>query len=196
MIFPYSTQEIRAIIGTQNPVYIGYPTGDKTTFGVISSTSFAINEASDNKDGAWEFLQYMIKNADNLMSDNALMSQFPIYVPKLNELIDSASVRQYTLDSDGNAVTDSNGNPIEKSMLSMNEDGDGGVSVSIYALSDKDREELWNILNNIGFVQGSNSSAYEIYMEEIMAFMTKTQNAHQTAEALQDRMTLMLEESK
>ena len=196
LIFPYSTQEIRAIIGTQNPVYIGYPTGDKTTFGVISSTSFAINEASDNKDGAWEFLQYMIKNADNLMSDNALMSQFPIYVPKLNELIDSASVRQYTLDSDGNAVTDSNGNPIEKSMLSMNEDGDGGVSVSIYALSDKDREELWYILNNIGFVQGSYSSAYEIYMEEIMAFMSKTQNAHQTAEALQDRMTLMLEESK
>lgn len=197
-ILPYSMQIIRAVIGTKNPVYVGYPTGDKTTFGVSSTNSFAINAGSSNKEGAWEFLQYIIRNADSLISDTPLMAEFPIYLPKLNDLIDKASVKKYKREKNAewNIMTDSEGNPVEESVIGYAEDGDGGVSVDIYALDDKDRDELWYILDNIGFVEDSFSPAYKIYMEEIISFMSKTQDAQQTADALQDRMTLMLEESE
>lgn len=187
----YDTQIIRAVLGTEEPVYLGYPTGDKTTFGVNGS-SFAISAFSDNKEGAWEFLQYLLKNADKLPGD----TEFPTYLPKLNELLEEASVKEYERDAEWNILTDSNGNPVENPATIILGGGWYGADIPIYANTDKDNEELRYIFDNIGFVSDSMSPTYQIYMDEIISFMEGKQTAEQTAATLQDRMTLMIDEQK
>lgn len=192
---PYGTQIVRQTLGTDEPVYLGYPTGDIHSFSV-QGDSFAISAFSDNKEGAWEFLQYLLRNADKLSESTGLNACFPTYLPKLNKILEKASVKEYERDAEWNILTDSNGNPVERPATIIYGGGWYGADIPIYAITDKDKEELWYIFDNIGFVEDSRSSTYQIYMDEIISFMEGKQTAEQTAATLQDRMTLMIDEQK
>ena len=191
---PSWLQYTRAVMENDNPVILGYPTEKGSAFPIGSSNSMAISAKSRNKDGAWIFMQYVLKNSDVIIGSEFSMSGYPVYIPLLNELLDELSVKTYKRDDNYEIVTDKDGNPVEKSMWGYSSDGEGGMNVPIYAMTDKDREDLWYIFNNMGMISGYSTPAYEIFEEEIEAFLDGIQTAEQTAKILQDRMTLMLEE--
>ncbi len=187
---PYELQLVRKIMGNDNPVILGFPTEDGSAFPINSGNSIAISAKSNNKEGAWQFIQYALKNSDVITKTKVDMQSFPVYIPLLNELLDEAMVKTYERDQDYEILLDKDGEPVEKQIMSYIVDQD---SVSIYAMDEADRESLWYIFDNIGMINDS-SPTTEIFDEELTAFIEGTQTAEQTARILQDRMTLMLEE--
>ena len=190
--FPSLIQYIRAVMGTDNPVLLGYPTGNGTVGMSDNGTSFAISANSSNKEGAWLFMQYILKNGDEFMdvTGNVAMS-YPVYLPRLEEVLDTAAKKEYKRDENYDIVLDMDGNPVESAVTTW---GNGDVKVNIYSMSERDREELWRIFDNIGLIYAGASAAEDIFYEEVEAFKDGLQTAEQTAKILQDRVTLMLEE--
>ncbi len=191
---PLWLQYARAVMENDNPVILGYPTENGSAFPIVSGNSMPISAKSSNKEGAWQFIQYVLKNSDVLTDSQVTMMDFPVYIPLLNELLDEASVKTYKRDENYEIVTDKDGNPVEKSITEYSSRGEGAVSVPIYALTDEDREVLWYIFDNIGMIGNASSPTDEMFDEEIEAFLDGIRTAEQTAKMLQDRMTLMLEE--
>lgn len=186
-------QTIGTILG-DDAVFKGYP-GEETepVYKAQLYDSFAINSMSDNKEGAWKFMEFLL--TEGYMSGSAYVGEpgsdtsFPIVKSKLQEVFDVAKEIKSVYDESGEPVLDAQGNPRQQKKGTMN-------GVEYYAATDEDVEAVSFMIEHIGSVYTSNQIIEDIIYEEISALFAGQSTPQATAELIQDRVQLYLDEKK
>ncbi|MCD7836754.1 MAG: extracellular solute-binding protein [Lachnospiraceae bacterium] len=170
--------------------YIGYPTADGSV-GCMLGTSggYAIAAKSDNKEGAWEFIEFCLNRDDEIFSWG-----FPSNKADMQEMIDDALNVSYLTDENGELVLDSEGNPI----------AEGGVS-SIgyddweYTYHNSTQEEVDLLLDIISEATASSNAddkILSIITEEAAAYFEGQKSVDDVAGVIQSRVQIYINENQ
>lgn len=87
--------------------FVGYPTvnGGSGTV-MFGESAYGINAASQNKEGAWEFIEFLLNY------ENAYEYGIPSLKKKLDKVIEDVTKEEYVYDENGEILLDENGEPV------------------------------------------------------------------------------------
>ena len=159
----------------ETPSYIGFPSDEGGRHALVCY-SYAINNASKHKDGALDFLSFLLSDEQQQLSFNAAEG-FPVGNGILNKLWDEALLEPYTGD-----------------MKVM-----GYRAFDIYFEPRKMKEEeatiFWEMLNNPLYRYEYNPIR-AIVAEETNPFFNGDKTAEEVAKIIDNRVQLYLDETK
>lgn len=150
--------------------YIGYPSleGGQHTFYI---ESFYINAASPVKEGALDFLQFLLEEEQQR---NMAELGFPVKMDVLEQLWEEAKVE--VLDENGGYVIE-------------------GVSFSTRLVTDEEEEIFWQLFDaNIYYRQ--ENPIWDIVWEDALPFYYGDKSAEEVAAVIDNRVQLYLDEKK
>lgn len=162
----------------ETPSYIGYPT-DEGGRHFLSCRSYAINNASKHKDGALDFLRFLLSDEQQQLSFNGGQG-FPVRKSILTKIWDEALQKPYT------------GEPENVTVIGYESNG-------VYYEPRKMREEeesiFWEMLNNPLYDYEYNSIR-EIVDEETQPFFEGKKTAEEVAQIIDNRVQIFLYETE
>ena len=172
-------------------ILLGYPSADKKgCFPVRIIDSIGILANAEHKEGAWAFLQFYLgeQKADSY--------GFPTYRESMDEMEEEALTPIYDTDEHGNTIMDTEtGEPLErpKSTYYSKEE-----YVEIYAMKQSDADVLRAALAGIDFTPRSTieQSIIAIVAEEAEGFLSGAKTVEETADIIQNRVLLLIQESR
>ena len=171
-------------------VFIGCPTADGKSghYVPVSSNVYAVSSKSENKEGAWEFIESF------LMQDEGRFTMgFPTQKSKLELEIKKALNSGYVLDDNGDPVLDEDGEPI------VNTDfGSHFYDGWEYTYRPSTQEEIdlvLKVLNEIQLEPESGIEVMNIINEEAEAFYQGQKTVDQVAEVIQRRVSIYVKEN-
>ncbi len=162
----------------ESPSYIGYPTeeGGRHKLSCISCT---INNASKHKEGALDFLSFLLSDEQQRLSFNGGQG-FPVRKSVLTKLWDEAIKEPYT------------GKPEDVKVI-------GHLTQGVYYEPRKMKEEeealFWEMLNNPLYNYNYNPIR-EIVDEETQPFFDGKKTAEEVAKVIDNRVQIYLYETK
>ncbi len=184
-----SVQEYQMMNGLfgEGVTYIGYPNSERKG-NLIQATggSAAINAKSKHKDGAWEFVKTIISDEyqDSLVSEHGSWG-FPVKKSSLE--------RQFELDSTPEYYEDENGKQVEQMKTSWGYDD---FNIDIYAAKPEEVEAVRQIIASAERTSGSvNEELVNIITEETAPFFKGQKTAGETAEIIQNRISIYVKEN-
>lgn len=149
--------------------YIGYPTLEGGKY-MMSVESFYVNAASEHKEGALDFLQFLLETEQQ----ERLQDGFPARRDVLENLWERA--KKEVLD--------------ENTGYSI-----GGVSYSPREMTDREEEIFWEMFEHNIYSQYQNP-IYDIIYEEALPFFYGEKSAREVADIIDNRVQLYLDERK
>lgn len=169
----------RAIFG-EEITYIGFPSesGSGTKM-MILGNAFGISQNCKDKEAAWEFLKSLYT------SDANIIDGFPVYKPSLEKAFEFASTGVYH--------TDENGVRTEEPKYDVPY---GSLTFEIYAATDEEIRQLRSLIENAEPADIRTPGIYAILQEEAAAFFAGQRSAEETAEAMQRRVALYINERR
>lgn len=163
-------------------VHIGYPGPDKkSNYGIMVSGAYGILSNSKNKEGAWSFIEYMIRSQS---AEELPYGQFPVLSSALEEHFRESCVENSYLDVTGKEI-----------IRPKDERSDGGVTVEIYAADQTDVDMVRKMIENISYVKFNDSPVTEIVLEEITSLFTGAKSVEDTSRIIQNRVQLYVNET-
>ncbi len=170
----------------------GYPSINQSKVGVsVTSPLLGIVSTSKYKDKSWEFVKTVFTRYLNTDEYDQMSVDNDI----LNEMITKAATPQYQMDEDGNYVLDENGNKIEEPYSNYSW---SDVDIEIYAFSDKQVEELKDLVNRADVIADntyySGNELYDIINEEAGAFFSGDKSAEEVCKLIQSRVQIYVNE--
>ena len=182
-------QMVRLLIEEPSTV-IGYPSGDGTPITVISGwDTYAIATRSDNKEGAWEFMESVLSE-ENMSKP---YYSFSTRVSLLEEMFSKAMEKEYETDAAGNVLYNEAGEPIEKIKYTWGYYGDW--TAEIYAATEEEINELRQMISNVHLEGGRSQTIINIVTEEAGAYFTGQKSAEEVAEIIQSRVEIYVNEN-
>lgn len=184
-----SVQEYQMMNGLfgEKVTYIGYPNSERKG-NLIQAVNgcVALNSKSRHKDGAWEYIKSVISEEyqDSLISGWSSWG-FPVKKSTLDKLFEKDMTPEY--------YEDENGNQVEQMKTSWGYDD---FNIDIYAAT---QEEIDAVKEIIASAQRSTNSINEelsnIITEETEAFFKGQKSAGDTAEVIQNRIQIYVNEN-
>ena len=171
-------------------VFIGYPTadGENGHYVPVSSDAYAISSKSENKDGAWEFIEKF------LVEDEARFTMgFPALKSKLEMEIKKELNSGYVLDDSGDPVLDEDGEPIVNTSFSSH--FFDGWTYTYRPSTQEEIDIVLKVLNEIQLEPESGREIMNIINEEAEAFYQGQKTVDQVAEVIQRRVKLYVNEN-
>lgn len=184
-----SVQEYQMMNGLfgEKVSYIGYPNSErKGNLIQASNGCVAINAKSKHKDGAWEFVKTMISGEyqDSLVDKHGSWG-FPVKK--------SALEKQFEADMTPEYYEDENGNQVEQMKTSWGYDD---FNIDIYAAKPEEIEAVRQIIASAERTAGSvNEELVNIITEETAPFFKGQKSAKDTAEIIQNRISIYVKEN-
>ena len=180
--FMYNKQEF----GDQEVVFKGFPSESRDGHIMqMNSNSFAITTKCKNREGAWEFLrQYLTEKYQ--MSD--YMWNYPVSKKALEKMAEKAMTEQYY----ENPVT---GERIKQVMYTYWEDGND-MPIEIYSMPKEDVEIIMDVINSLTRTQNYDESIVKIVLDEAKPFFAGQKTAEATADIIQNRLSLYVNEQR
>lgn len=169
--------------------YIGHPVSTDSESGILiyDALVLGIHSNSDNKDGAWEFLSYMLSDAcQNRIADEG--GAFPIRRSSVERHIEAAMKNEVTIDENGNQVAET------KSYFS-----NYGLTGEIYAISEEQADQVRYLLENARGrynITSFQTSMFGIIMEEAQSYFAGQKTAVEVASIIQNRIEIYVNESR
>lgn len=184
-------QTIRDTLG-DDAVFKGYPgDGDEPVYHAVINNGYAINSMSDNKDGAWKFIEFLITQgySDGIKYDSEAGSGtgFSIMNDKLDAIFDGAKQINPVYDENGEPKLDAQGNIEQSKKGTMN-------GYDYYAATDEDVSGVRYLIEHIGSVVTENEIIYNIICEELDSLFAGQSTPQKTAQLIQNRVQLYLDE--
>lgn len=169
----------RAIFG-EEITYVGFPSesGSGTKM-MIFGNAFGISQNCKDKEAAWEFLKTMYT------SDKNIMDSFPVYKASLEKAFEFASTGVYH--------TDENGVRTEEPKFELPY---GSLTFEIYAATDEEIRQLRSLIEDAEPADIRTPGIYAILQEEAAAFFAGQRSAGETAEIMQRRAALYINERR
>lgn len=160
-----------AMSGDNPSAMMGYPTADGTGGYFFSYTNeqYAISSSCAHPEAAWQFINEQLK----------IDTSMPLGFSVVDELLRES---------------------LQNDMELQNSYGDiggiNGVDIEYPEITQKDIDELYNILLSIDKIPVRNEAVIEICNEVLQGFYDGTKTPEQTAEELQERVSLYLKENQ
>lgn len=156
----------------------GFPSGSGTGVAANFNFEMGINANSQYAEGAWDFLQFYVEGS--WAEENPWMiSGFPLERQAFEEILADAMVQEYR-----------DGEPIPKN---VNSDAEGPA---IYAATEEEVARVRELIGLVDRRSGDNSVISQIIDEEVSGYNSGVLTAEQTAEKIQNRVQLYLDEQK
>ena len=161
--------------------FVGWPGAQSSRCHFGLGSRIAMCSASEHKEAVWEFMRLVLTEEIQL-SDENLKYSFHTNKKVFDTMLDERCNPQY----------DTGGKEIPKSAVTI-----GGTRIEFYAMTSEQRSEFLSLIENTTSSDcGDDGSIFEIVMEEANAFFDGKQDAKKTAEAVQSRVTIYMNEKK
>ena len=159
---------------------VGYPSTNGCGFMVYPSASFSILKDSPNKDECWKFMQRFFTKEYQEKNSWSIPALKSVFENKLDEAMEDP----YWIDEHG------------EKQYSKNEYYIGDEKLTYSNLSQEDREYIKDLIYNanINGVAIWDNDVDSIVNEEVQAYFAGEKSAKQTAEIIQNRVSIMISE--
>ena len=183
-------QEYAAMFG--EPVTcIGYPTLDGSAGCILNvSDIYGIASKSDNKDGAWAFIEHYLAAQDE---DNVFSWGLPTRQSKFDEMIAEATKAEYVLDENGEPMLDENGEPIIAGGTSSISYGDW--EYTYHVPTEEEIALLRELVSVAKPLPAGNDEINTIISEEAEAFYQGQKSVDDVAKVIQSRAQIYVSEN-
>lgn len=186
---PEGYLRLRAMFNGEELVWLGTPTPTGSQLVLGLAPSFSISADSPAKEGAWEFIRYMLTEV--LMHKKASLRYFPVTESGIRQEMTKSGKLFYMFSIDNRSYTSKQWDgvtpPEEYDPLTQ-----AGIS-----FTEEDADILLDLLNNRTY-SISTTSAYEtiqaLVKEEVEAFLAGNVTAEDTARRIQSRVSIYLAE--
>lgn len=159
---------------------VGYPTANGTGVRMQPSASFAIMKNSDHQEICWNLIKKFF--TDEYQESDQLYS-IPAKKKAFGKKLDDTMKKPYYIDDDGTKH--------EYEDMAYY----GGEEIEIPPLTKAERDKLEQfILNTKINVSSYSREIYDIIMEEVEAYFKGDKSAEKTAEAIQNRISILISE--
>lgn len=160
--------------------FVGNPSADGAGAKIFTSASYAIMETSKNKDACWEFIKDMF---DEEYQGSEELYDFPALKSEFDKKFDEAMEKPYYLDQ--------NGQKVEYDDVYY----DGVNEIKLDPLT---QEECDFIRNYVGNIKASkfyyDETVFNIISDECNSYFAGDKTAEQTAEIIQNRVSIFISE--
>lgn len=185
-----SVQEFQMLQGMfgEKVAYVGYPDSERKGNLIQPSASMGMSAKSEHKDGAWEFMQYLLTEEyqDTLVSVEGSAWGFPIKKSALEKRLKQDMTPEY--------YTDENGNQTEQMKTSWGYDD---FNIDIYAATEEEIAQVRALLESAEHLSGTvNDQVINIVTEESEAFFKGQKSAADTAAVIQNRIQIYVNENR
>jgi ABC-type glycerol-3-phosphate transport system substrate-binding protein len=165
--------------------FIGFP----SAVGSNGITASLINEAAiyssaDNKEGAWEFIKFILTKAAIEQSYYNLNTSFPMLTLRLQKLADD-SFKDYYINESGERINN---------RLTANY-GNTDIEYKLPDLTDADVQEIMSLIDSVDGITRRDLQIINIINEEMNKYLNGITTAEETAAMLQDRVSTYLSET-
>jgi len=188
-------------------IYNIYPVKDKVTFVGYPSESgepgnsfyiqcpMAISSVTKYPDAAWDFVSTMIRQTNE---DAESMYAFPISQEAFDKKMTSVMTEQYQLDVNGEQVDwDEDGEP-DKMCIGTYEVVENGESTwqQVYALTQEDIDQILSVINSATGIVDYDDEILSIVSDEVSAYFAGDKDVQTTANMIQSRVNLYVQEQR
>ena len=188
-------------------IYNIYPVKDKVTFVGYPSESgepgnsfyiqcpMAISSVTKYPDAAWDFVSTMIRQTNE---DAESMYAFPISQEAFDKKMTSVMTEQYQLDENGEQVDwDEDGEP-DKMSIGSYEVVKNGESTwqEVYALTQEDVDQILSVINSATGIVDYDDEILSIVSDEVSAYFAGDKDVQTTANMIQSRVNLYVQEQR
>lgn len=172
-------------------VFIGYPTADGSSghYVPVSSYAYAISSKSENKEGAWEFIEKFLTEDEGRFTWG-----FPTLKNKLELEIKKALNSDYVLDDNGDPVLNEKGEPIVNT--EHNTYWYNGWTYTYRSSTQEEIDLVLKILDEVRLEPESGAEIMNIIDEEAEAFYQGQKTVDQVAEVIQRRVSVYVNENR
>lgn len=161
----------------------GMPAEDGSSGSVANLMgSLAMTSSCSDKEGAWQFMRVLL---DEEFQTKEIWN-LPINQKAFDKKLAEAMKQEYYTDENGNKV------PQSKGGMSI---GDGEV-VEFYALTQEEADQIMSVINSITRTFSYDESMLNIINEEAEFFFKGEKTVDQTADIIQSRMTIFINEQR
>lgn len=175
----YSLMDVKSYLG-DDAQFVGLPDENREGNSFNTYLPLAMSSKSKNKDGVWQFISAY------LTDENDYSWGFSIVQSKLDSYLAEARKRQ--------SYTDENGNQVEYPVFSYT--GSDGKQVDVYCLEQEDYDALMALFNNTHRMYDYDQAIMEIIKGEADNFLKGSSSAQDVANAIQNRVTLYVNETR
>ena len=175
----YSMMDVKSYLG-DDAQFVGLPDENREGNSFNTYLPLAMSSKSKNKDGVWQFISAY------LTDENDYSWGFSIVQSKLDSYLAEARKRQ--------SYTDENGNQVEYPVFSYT--GSDGKQVDVYCLEQEDYDALMALFNNTHRMYDYDQAIMEIIKGEADNFLKGSSSAQDVANAIQNRVTLYVNETR
>lgn len=175
----YSLMDVKAYLGDDGQ-FVGLPDENREGNSFNTYLPLAMSSKSKHKDGVWQFISAY------LTDENDYSWGFSIVQSKLDSYLAETRKRQ--------SYTDENGNQVEYPIFSYTDDS--GKQVDVYCLEQEDYDTLMSLINNTHRMYDYDQAIMEIIKGEADNFLKGSSSAQDVANAIQNRVTLYVNETR
>lgn len=177
----FDVSQVQRIFRDDDVAYIGYPTDDKNgTMVQTGGTTLAISISSKKKEGAWEFIKYVLSDE----AQKNVQDGFSVNRKVMQDRLQEAQTPEYT-DSDSGEQESS-----VKAEFYLSED----ETIRIYSISEDDAKKTEKLLNSQFCSANIDWKLYYVVLEEAQAYLDDAQELDKTIENIQSRANIYVAE--
>ena len=181
-----------------NEVYIGFLFDDGCHPWMSAGNSLAINSNSQNKEGAWAVMEYLLSEEAQtqkwLTDENGERLQereYPVNIYAFEAIVlleqEETSLYDYTLGGDNKTVYKVG----QTALREMNWDED--AYRALYDLTDADVEEVRELMYEMRYMPGKPTEILEIVYEEAEKYFKEESSLGETCDTVQNRVQAYLD---
>lgn len=181
--------QVTAAMFGEPVTYVGYPSdGEESGSFMNVSGCYGIAARSENKDGAWAFIENYLNSESTMFSYG-----FSIKKAVIEEDIAEAMKVEYVLDENGDPLLDENGAPVIQSSGGFGYDD---WEYDYRPATEEERELLWELIGMASPLPSqSNSEILNIITEEADAFYKGQKSVDEVAAQIQSRVSMYVSEN-
>lgn len=177
--------------------FTGYPTEDGSGSSFELQMPMAISSVTKYPDAAWDFVCSIIKKM-NTIDENNYYYGFPISQAAFDAEMTDIMTEQYQLDENGEQVDwDGDGEP-DRAIRGSYETMENGETVykDVYALTQEDIDQILGVINSTRSVYDYDQEILDIITDEVAAYFAGDKDVQTTANMIQSRVNLYVQEQR
>lgn len=165
-------------------MFVGYPCNEGIGTYIESYDSYGLCESSPNKEGAWEFLKYLITKVNEKEQYEIYEKGFPTSADMFEKVVKRYTATEKYTDEYGNEIV-----PRESVY------GYGSYEVKIKPATEEEVQLVRNLIKQCR-VHQYNYSINEMLTEDIEAYFSGSKSVDETTKIIQDKMSKYVNENK
>lgn len=179
----------RGLFGGQ-VTFVGYPGVRGSGARFLTESGLALSSACQEKEAAWDFLRKVLLPT----GEDTYINAFPINREDFDRAAAKDMKVEYVTDEHGEPVTGSDGEPIvvgEGSYVYL-----GGLAIPMGPVPQEDYDQFMGVYNNAESLRRRDENLWTIVQECTGPYFAGDKSLEETAEAIQNRAALYVNEQK